>query len=185
MSTRGDDGEIVNGVKIGTGESRTRSEFARDLDVNVMMRRAMTGMGVNSRKMSAAAVEKVIRDAFAGGYLPAGGRQPLGWFDVTGFGDYMDAKNRVIAAEAVFMNFSASDRARFRNQPGLFLEFAKDDKNRDEVFRMIHGEQALAAFKAKEARKAADAAKAAKEASEASGGGSKGTGAPDSAQSGT
>lgn len=55
------------------------------------------------------------------------------------FGDaplFQDAMNKVIAAEEMFMSLPAAVRTRFKNDPGAFIAFATDEKNRDEMKRL-------------------------------------------------
>lgn len=53
-----------------------------------------------------------------------------------GVPEFHDAMNRVIEAEAMFMSLPAAVRSRFRNDPASFIEFATDDKNKDELRKM-------------------------------------------------
>jgi len=56
--------------------------------------------------------------------------------DFSGVTDYHSAMNAVIEAQASFDSLPANIRARFENDPGQFVEFCLDDKNRDEAVRL-------------------------------------------------
>lgn len=47
--------------------------------------------------------------------------------------DYQTALNTVMQAEAAFMELPSKVRERFRNDPALFVEFATDSRNLDEM----------------------------------------------------
>jgi len=47
--------------------------------------------------------------------------------------DYHSAMNAVLEAQEMFADLPASVRKRFANDPGLFLDFVSDPKNRDEM----------------------------------------------------
>lgn len=47
--------------------------------------------------------------------------------------DYHSAMNAVIEAQDMFSELPANVRKRFANDPGLFLDFVSDPKNRDEM----------------------------------------------------
>lgn len=96
--------------------SRTKQSFAEEADINFLM-------------------DRFLRT----GYLPSveelGGPQPM-------FGDfsegvsYMDALERVRAAEEGFLQLDAKVRDRFRNDPAELLEFLSDPGNREEALRL-------------------------------------------------
>ncbi|AXH76301.1 MAG: internal scaffolding protein [Microviridae sp.] len=52
--------------------------------------------------------------------------------DVTGL-EYQSMLNKVIEAEAMFMDLPAELRKRFSNDPAEFLAFVQDEHNRDEA----------------------------------------------------
>ena len=54
--------------------------------------------------------------------------------DFTGEHDYQSALNIVIAANDAFAALPAAIRKRFDNDPALFVEFAGDPANREEMF---------------------------------------------------
>lgn len=50
--------------------------------------------------------------------------------------DYQEAANRIIEADALFMELPASVRDRFTNDPGKFLDFATNPDNLEEMRSM-------------------------------------------------
>lgn len=76
-------------------------------------------------------LERVART----GRMPESDRQPS-FGDFTGFGDYHSALNTVIAAQDAFMELPAKLRARFDNDPGKYVAFFEDEKNRDEAVEL-------------------------------------------------
>jgi phage internal scaffolding protein len=69
------------------------------------------------------------------GQLPAGRVQPE-YGDFSGISDYHSALNAVMAAQDSFLQLPAKVRARFDNDPALFVDFASDEANRDELKAM-------------------------------------------------
>lgn len=55
------------------------------------------------------------------------------FYDVT---DYKSGMERLIAADALFMELPAAIRDRFNNDPAKFVAFATDEKNLDELRSM-------------------------------------------------
>lgn len=96
--------------------SRTKQSFAQEADINFLMDRFMST-----------------------GYFPSveelGGPQAM-------FGDfsegisYMEALERVRAADEGFRSLDAKVRDRFRNDPALLLEFLSDPANRGEALKL-------------------------------------------------
>ncbi|WNK14487.1 MAG: internal scaffolding protein [Microvirus sp.] len=65
--------------------------------------------------------------------LPFGNDIPF-YDDVTDIPtDYHSALNQIIASDAAFMQLDAIVRAKFSNDPGLFLDFINDESNYDEA----------------------------------------------------
>lgn len=92
--------------------SLTKQSFAAECDINVMLERfAVTGV------------------------VPTNPIPPQ-YGDFTDVTTYQDALNRVIAADAAFMQLSAELRARFNNDAGTMLAFLADDANRPEAVRL-------------------------------------------------
>ena len=56
--------------------------------------------------------------------------------DVTGVVGYHEAQNAVVKANEMFLTLPARVRDRFHNDPGLFLEFATNPQNVDELVTM-------------------------------------------------
>lgn len=123
-------------VRLGCGsDSRTKQSFKAECDINTIMARyRATG---------------VLPDMA----LAAQGR----FLDVTNF-DYQDAMNTVAGAQSLFNELPAEMRHRFKNDPGEFLAFTSDEKNREEMAQMgLLSPQAVESM-----RKAAAEAKAVK-----------------------
>jgi phage internal scaffolding protein len=66
------------------------------------------------------------------GQLPPGSVQPQ-YGDFSGITDYQSALNAVMAAQDSFLALPAKVRARFDNNAALFVEFASDEANKDEM----------------------------------------------------
>lgn len=94
------------------GESLTVQEHALDADINELMRRF-----------------KVT------GQMPQGIMVPE-YGDFTGIGDYRSALHAVMDAQENFMRLPAEVRARFQNDPQLFLDFAENPANIDSMREM-------------------------------------------------
>jgi len=91
--------------------SRTQQQFSEECDINTIVRR----FGVT-------------------GQVPTTLRAPLqGDFHVM---DYHGAMNALVAASESFEKLPADVRYRFRNDPGLFVEFCSDEANRDEATKL-------------------------------------------------
>lgn len=56
--------------------------------------------------------------------------------DFSEVSDYMESMNIVLKAQEQFQNLSADVRNRFQNDPALFLDFANDPKNGEEMVKM-------------------------------------------------
>lgn len=58
------------------------------------------------------------------------------------YGDYIDApsyqeaQNRILDAQYMFMSLPATVREKFKNDPGMFLDFVHDPKNEDAMVEM-------------------------------------------------
>jgi len=50
--------------------------------------------------------------------------------------EYHDALNQIHAANDAFNSLPASIRSKFNNDPALFLDFAQDDRNHDQMVKM-------------------------------------------------
>lgn len=69
------------------------------------------------------------------GQLPSDVRMPVSG-DFTGISDFHMAMNATRAAQEAFMMMPAHVRARFHNDPGEFVDFCMDEKNRDEAVKL-------------------------------------------------
>jgi phage internal scaffolding protein len=77
-------------------------------------------------------INNILRQFNVTGQLPAGSVQPR-YGDFSGITDYQSALNAVMAAQDSFLALPAKLRARFDNDPALFVEFASDEANKDEM----------------------------------------------------
>jgi phage internal scaffolding protein len=92
-----------------TSPSRTKQSFRDECDIN-----------------------NILRQFNVTGQLPVGSVQPQ-YGDFSGITDYQSALNAVMAAQDSFLALPAKVRARFDNDPALFVEFASDEANKDEM----------------------------------------------------
>ena len=74
----------------------------------------------------------ILRQFNVTGQLPTGSVQPQ-YGDFSGITDYQSALNAVMAAQDSFLALPAKVRAKFDNDPALFVEFASDEANKDEM----------------------------------------------------
>lgn len=80
-------------------------------------------------------INTIVRRFGLTGELPNNVRMPE-YGDFTAATDYHTAMNAVIAANESFMTLPADVRARFNNDPGAFVDFCSDDKNRAEAEKL-------------------------------------------------
>jgi phage internal scaffolding protein len=92
-----------------TRPSRTQQSFRDECDIN-----------------------NILRQFNVTGQLPVGSVQPQ-YGDFSGITDYQSALNAVMAAQDSFLALPAKVRAKFDNDPALFVEFASDEANKDEL----------------------------------------------------
>jgi phage internal scaffolding protein len=92
-----------------TSPSRTKQSFRDECDIN-----------------------NILRKFNVTGQLPVGSVQPQ-YGDFSGITDYQSALNAVMAAQDSFLQLPAKVRAKFDNDPALFVEFASDEANKDEM----------------------------------------------------
>lgn len=92
--------------------SRTKQSFKDEVDINTLVRR----FGVT-------------------GEFPVGVRAPT-YGDFSQVIDFHSAMNAVAKAHEAFDQMPAEVRARFNNDPGAFVDFCSDDKNRDEAVKL-------------------------------------------------
>lgn len=95
-----------------SGERGAKQEFKDECDINVLLRRFnITGQ------------------------LPVGVRMPTyGDFDVVT--DFHSAANAIAQAREAFHMMPADVRRRFGNDPGEFVAFCSDSKNREEAVKL-------------------------------------------------
>lgn len=92
--------------------SRAKQSFREECDINTI-------------------VERFLHT----GDLPEGVRVPQ-YGDFTGISDYQSALHAVQAASEAFMAFPADVRARFGNDPGVFVDFCSDPANLPELRKL-------------------------------------------------
>lgn len=97
-----------------TGPGLTKQEFAKEADINHIMKRYMMTGSLTGR---------------------IDGLQPI-FADVSGIGDYADVLRRIDAARSAFGQLSAQVRGRFRNDAGELVDFLQDEGNRDEAISL-------------------------------------------------
>lgn len=94
------------------GERGARQEFKDECDINVLLRRFNVT-----------------------GQFPEGVRMPT-YGDFESVNDFHSAANAIAAARESFDVLPAEVRRRFNNDPGDFVDFCSDSKNRDEAVRL-------------------------------------------------
>jgi len=77
-------------------------------------------------------INNILRKFNVTGELSIGSVQPQ-YGDFSGITDYQSALNAVMAAQDSFLQLPAKVRARFDNDPALFVDFASDEANKDEM----------------------------------------------------
>jgi phage internal scaffolding protein len=77
-------------------------------------------------------INNILRKFNVSGELPAGSVQPQ-YGDFSGITDYQSALNAVMEAQDSFLALPAKVRARFQNDAALFVDFASDEANKDEM----------------------------------------------------
>lgn len=80
-------------------------------------------------------INNILRQFNVTGQLPIDGVQPQ-YGDFSGITDYQSALNAVMEAQDSFLALPAKIRAKFDNDPALFVDFASDEANRDELKAM-------------------------------------------------
>lgn len=107
-----DHDSFASGLKCDPEEGRTKQEFAKECDINEIVRR----FGIT-------------------GELPNGVAMPSSG-DFEGVTDFHSAMNLVRQAQDEFLLLPAEVRARFNNDPGQVLAFLEDGRNRDEAMKL-------------------------------------------------
>jgi len=80
-------------------------------------------------------INNILRQFNVTGELPISSVQPQ-YGDFSGITDYQSALNAVMEAQDSFLALPAKIRAKFDNDPALFVEFASDEANKDEMKAM-------------------------------------------------
>lgn len=81
-------------------------------------------------------INKIIERLDVSGFLEdRGGRKPQ-YFDASQVPDYHTAMNQIIYAQSMFDELPADIRARFRNDPGEFVDFFQDPANQEEAISL-------------------------------------------------
>lgn len=106
-------GDVVKPV-VTTGPGLTKQEFAKEVDINTIVKRYQLS-----------------------GQLPVrlDGLQPI-FADVSGIGDYGDVLRRIDAARGAFLLLPAELRSRFDNRPEALVDFLQHEENRDEAIKL-------------------------------------------------
>lgn len=113
----GYDGSVVDPItgEVTTPPSRTKQSFLAECDINNIIRQySQTGVITH---ISAKASQGVYAD------LP----------DTI---DFQESMNTVVKAQEAFASLPAAVRARFANEPSLFLEFMADPANLEEARKL-------------------------------------------------
>jgi len=98
----------------GREESRTKQSFAKDADINELVRRfGVTGLA-SKHPVPLEATLQVFENVF----------------------DFQSAMNAVVSAEREFQSLDSKLRKRFDNDPHEFVQFCSDPKNSDELVRL-------------------------------------------------
>lgn len=107
-----DAASVESGVDCSEAEDMTQQQFKEECDINEITRRF--GLGAE---------------------MPKGIKVPT-YGDFTGIESYHDACNAIAEAGESFDSLPALVRDRFRNDPGAFVDFVLDEKNKDEAVRL-------------------------------------------------
>jgi phage internal scaffolding protein len=99
--------------EIGEEESMVQQHLAEETDINVIMKRYQ-------------------RTGELRHVTPMAGE----YGDFSDVPDYKSAMERIMAADALFMELPAAVRDRFGNDPAQFIEFATDKSNLDELRKL-------------------------------------------------
>ena len=119
---------------LGSDMSRVKNPITYDRDKNSDLAK-LVFTGVSRTKQSfrdECDINNILRQFNVTGQLPLGSVQPQ-YGDFSGITDYQSALNAVMAAQDSFLALPAKVRAKFDNDPALFVEFASDEANKDEM----------------------------------------------------
>ena len=134
-------------LSLGSDMTRVRNPITFDFDENSLN----TGIIFTEPSLTQQSfkdecdINNILRQFNVTGQLPSRSVQPQ-YGDFSGITDYHSALNAVMAAQDSFLQLPAKVRAKFDNDPAVFLEFASDEANRDEMKAMglLHEETAQA-----------------------------------------
>lgn len=80
-------------------------------------------------------INQIVARARKSGYMP--GTKMGGMFgDFTNVSDYLESRNKIMAAEKTFMSLPPDLRLRFKNSPAEIIRFLEDEKNYDEAEKL-------------------------------------------------
>ena len=77
-------------------------------------------------------INTIVRNFGVTGKLPQNVRMPT-FEDFSEVGDFREALQAIESAEESFAQMPSNVRARFENNPALFVDFCSDERNRDEA----------------------------------------------------
>lgn len=80
-------------------------------------------------------INTIVRRFGLTGVLPQNVRMPT-YEDFSDVGDFQSAMNAIVAANESFDQMPAEIRARFQNNPALFVDFCSNEENREEAIRL-------------------------------------------------
>ncbi len=80
-------------------------------------------------------INTIVKQYDRTGVLPQDGREAL-YMDVSDVPDYRSALDQVNRADEMFMQLPADLRARFENEPAVFLDWTSDPANRAEMVEL-------------------------------------------------
>lgn len=102
-----------------SGESKTDQSFKDECDVNKIMEKYKTIENYNALM--------ALRNP---------GRAKPQFGDFANLPDFAAAQNTIVQAQTMFEALPSNIRDRFANDPGEFLAFMSDEKNKDEAIRL-------------------------------------------------
>lgn len=103
----------LNDTVIVCGKGRTKQSMKDECDINgIISRYAKTGL------------------------LTPVNEKPAMFVDVSEVGDYRSAMDNVRAVQSIFMQLPAGTRANFDNDPAIFLDYAANPGNEEEMIEM-------------------------------------------------
>ena len=99
--------------KVFTGPSRTKQSHKAECDINNIMQKYLkTGLAMHVREHGGQYGNFITSD------------------------DYHEGLNKILAANAAFLQLPSAIRSKFDNEPAKFLAFVQDPANHDEMVEM-------------------------------------------------